>query len=142
MKVKGTISCGRVESNTEPFHFIQIVIEDELSGIGFLSVKMSYEEFGKFVSGGSGAIDIDIKGVDFIGKTREWKRILMPRPEGYGRHPVKELQEITKPFEVDGWIANIEDLNNHHNWRDNNQVEVLMTRYVNTDKTENVKEED
>lgn len=54
---------------------MNLVIEDKVSGIQFLEIEMSMEQFGKLLAGGS-LVDMqaELRGLENIGKKREYER--------------------------------------------------------------------
>lgn len=80
-QLEGTIRFARIQSNRED-DYIQIEIDDEKSGIAFISVKMSMEQFGKVVAGVSNnKVKMEVRGLDNIGKRHERKpgRFIIPK---------------------------------------------------------------
>lgn len=69
-----SIRLGRVQSNRED-DYISLEIEDEASGIHFLEIKLSMEQFGRLVGGTSNVkVKTTLRGLDNIGKKHETRQ--------------------------------------------------------------------
>jgi len=112
--MKGKITISRQSSNFDDPTPIHIGIEDVNSCIEFLEVSMSLEDFATAITG-QGRIDcnIETRGLDKIGSKREHKTIIIDA----GKYQVEkdDAIKLVAPFEDDGWIARVEDLQNPHN---------------------------
>jgi len=80
--MKGQIEISRRNYNDKDF--VGISIKDELSRITFLNLEISYENFGKLMSGLS-CVDCDfkIKEINKIGKKKITNELIFEMPEGY-----------------------------------------------------------
>lgn len=68
-----SVRIGKVMCSREP-DYMTVEIEDALSGIRFLSIDMSMEQFGKVLAGGGSVpVKIEVMGLDNIGKRYEHK---------------------------------------------------------------------
>lgn len=75
---------SKCSSNRPPYDTMNIVVEDKLSGIQFLEMELSMEQFGKLLSGGmSVPVKGEVVGLQNIGKKYEQKpgKISMPDAE-------------------------------------------------------------
>lgn len=85
---------------------IRIEIEDELSGATFVSVDLSLEAFAQAITGLSIVSgEMKVRNLDLIGKRREMKKEIVPT-DNYNPS-YEDVLELAKPFEVDGWKANM-----------------------------------
>ena len=127
MILPGKISINRTTSNKEG-DFVSIEITDEKSHVQFCRIKISLLEFAKVITGLSfRSCELDLMGLDAVGKIREHKEEIIPLPN-------KEKQDETlAPYEIDGWIGDRRDLLSHHRWfckDDKWFAKVNFTRYV------------
>jgi len=91
----------------------RIEVEDESSGIRFLKINLSAEQFMTcFGRLANVECDIDVRGLDLIGKTRETGKHEFKIPaELYNRRYKerdyfdKTAQELAQSQLTDGWIA-------------------------------------
>ena len=73
--MKGNISIGRVTCNDSP-DYVQIDIEDKLSSINFISIKMTIKDFAETILGrGYIPIEFETRGLDKLGKKMEHKTV-------------------------------------------------------------------
>jgi len=125
--LKGNISIGRVTSNVEE-NYIGIRIEDELSGINLLEIKISYEAFGNAVTGlSSQDIEYTLGRFDLAGKKREVKTeniMFLPNKTD------KDIRDCISCFEINGWKGRDEDAKNHHNRMGQDIYKVTFVRWV------------
>lgn len=127
---QGSITIGRVTS-THGDPYIQVSVQDETSRHHFIELTMSMEAFAMALTGmGAQPLTFDLRGVDYVGKRREIKDELVPRPPSVERTRQSEAAAIVlAPFETDGWVGRADDLWNHHK-AVGCQQRVLFTRYV------------
>lgn len=133
MKLKGTITIARSSGDIEGGRNIHIEIRDELSGVEFVDLRMTAEDFGNACVGSLAfrPCEIEIQGLDKIGKKRENKteKIKFNRFGG-GKREGKMLKEVLAPYEVDGWTARIEDLTDGHRAAGDGCQNVSFVRWV------------
>jgi len=105
--------------NDGTFSFVRIELVDEGSGIAFLTGEMSLADFAAAVTGhGYMPITMETRALEKVGLLSEHKAEVV---EFSGRcfradmSSSQEAREALAPFEVDGWVARLEDLNNWHN---------------------------
>lgn len=127
---QGSITISRVtSSHGDPY--IQVSVQDETSRHQFIELTMSMEAFAMAVTGmGAQPLTFDLRGVGYVGKRREIKDELVPRPPSVENARRDEAAAIVlAPFETDGWVGRTDDLWNHHKAAGDKQ-RVLFTRYV------------
>jgi hypothetical protein len=125
--MNGKITISRTTSNREP-DFIRLRIEDDSSGVNFLDIRMSLENFAKVITG-FGYIDCEFElYAQNVGMTSESKTEIVPLKDKYFATD-EQRQEALKPFEIDGWKARQSDIKNHHNYS-NEGIKVVFTRFV------------
>jgi len=127
---KGKLSIHRVHSDED---YIAIEITDALSGTKFLQVELTAEVLGLVLTGLSfQECKFNLHRVDLVGKKREHKSELVPRPKKYrdDKKAAEEADGLLAPFEIDGWKAHRYDLYNHHNWVKDDMVQVGFIRFV------------
>lgn len=108
---------------------IRFRMEDDTSGVTFLEVEMSLEDFARILTG-QGHIPCTFElYAQNVGKTRETKTEIVPLENRYFATD-KERQEALKPFEVDGWEARQGDISNHHNYTNSDGVKVVFMRFI------------
>lgn len=149
-KLKGSISIGKVTCcGTPKADYISIRVEDELSSITFLEVKMGLEDFAKALMGlGNVPIEFELQGTDRVGKKYEHKtlEIHVPYRSGDIRSSDDLIDKAVSEQEFDGWVGSRRDCKNHHNWIKNATTgavyNVHFCRWVDVEKTdENSKSE-
>lgn len=130
--MKGRISISRFMSNRKPERGISITVEDESSGVRFLDLTLSAENFGNAVTGlGSLECEFELRGTDLVGLKQEHKEESVAVPEFPGRLSDKQISLLLAPYEVDGWMGRGQDLNNHHRYDNKSKtVRVTFFRYV------------
>jgi hypothetical protein len=127
---KITISC--VSSNISD-GCIEIRLCDDASRIEFVTAQLTFEALSRALTGQSHIpCEIETNALHLVGKRMEHKYELVRRPnkQKTGIGAFTEVIEILGPLEVDGWVGRVDDMYNHHNWRDKNEVRVSFTRYV------------
>jgi len=139
-KLNGNISISRVSGAED---FISIRLEEELSGITFTEIRLSFEAFAKAITGQSGIKgELTFNNILNVGKTLETKEeiceIFYPKGCEYGDKRIETTKEALKVYEIDGWAASLTDALNHHrrvNYTDVAEgtvyrVKVSFKRYV------------
>ena len=75
-KISIDIHVGDIHSSGSKGNYVEISVRDAASGVEFLEIPLSYEEFGRLVkSSGTLSVQATVRGADVIGK----KRITEPR---------------------------------------------------------------
>ena len=136
-KLKSEIILTRPQGGGKERVVFQIV--DKISGLVAFRIEMSIPEFGEMLSSPQNVPCI-VKHFqsDNIGKKYEHKSELVPRPEIGVEDKDKVLEELLKPFEIDGWIGSRDDLTNHHNWVSDNKSKVTFVRWVDVDESQKI----
>jgi hypothetical protein len=109
--MKGKFNIGRYSNTNEMF----IEIIDEASGIQFVHVKTDCETLMRAITG-MGYSDCEFEfHPKYVGYKRENKTIWIETPDFSVNK--KQAVEILKPYEVDGWSAEISDILNNHKYQ-------------------------
>ena len=130
--LKGKISINRPSySDIDHPEVITIELTDATSGCRFLEVEIGVAEFAKALTGLSYTdceFELNAKNV---GKVHEHQVVIVPVDSSYVPHGMREkiAARILKPFEVDGWKGQVDDLFNHHRYTPKGQ-RVTFHRYV------------
>ncbi len=129
-QIKAQLTISRLSGHTEG-RPIRIEVGDEASGVTFLRLRLSLENFASALTG-LGCVECD--GTFWedapVGEIRETKTELIPRPGWNDRQKREAIAaDLLKPFETDGWKGTASDLFNHHHARGDNQA-VSFHRYV------------
>lgn len=92
-QLQGSIRFGAVTNSGDGY--VSIELDDEKSGIHFLEIRMSYEDFGKLV-GSNASVDCKytVRGLENIGKQHEHKR-------GSIKMPADVYKKLTSGVEYD-----------------------------------------
>ena len=119
MMMDGKISIGNVSScGNYKDGYISITVEDSLSSIGFLEIRMDITDFARALMGlGHLPVKYELRGVENLGKKFEVKDIpvaVAMRP-GTCHLEDKDIDAAVKNHEVDGWMGRRDDCRNHHN---------------------------
>ena len=131
-KINSKLTISRVHPNRGA-DWIEVTLEDKSSGIQFAEVHISLEEFSKAITGlGALPCEIEVRGLDLIGKKLETKTCTVTFPAG---RTAEMTEDVFKMFEFDGWEARRSDMNNSHNrmWIDTVDLEkfkITFQRYV------------
>ncbi len=131
----GKISICR-RTGGEEGSSISITIEDK-NHIQFFDGTMTIENFGNAISGLGGIpIKCTLRGIDNVNKTLEQKKVKFTMPpsfvESYNRDTrIKIAKSIVVTEEVDGWKADLSQINNHHYYSQNEtEITIKFYRYV------------
>ena len=133
--MKGKISLGRYNNANDIPLQIHIRLEDDLSGVEFLSIEMSLENLANLITG-MGYLDCEfqLRGLDKVGLTREHKIEIIELPDdfrSYEKDVEEKITNILQYYEVDGWIGRRSDVTNGHNRaKGKNAQSVSFTRRV------------
>jgi len=114
--------------------YITIKVSDNKSGLEFLEVKVSCENFAKGITGLAGLpIQFELYGMDQIGKVRELKTEYIPTQKGEHKCSDEYMVKMAQKLEVTGWKCHLDELKNHHNWvmrNDKMYIQVTYVRFV------------
>lgn len=122
-----------VPYSNEKGSYVSIRVEDEKSGITFLEINMTMEEFGKFIACPANAnCTYELSETENIGKHRIFQFV-----QAYSNElrelPTSEIKRIAS----DGWIISESHLKNSNNFRLNPdlngykyKVNVGVTKFV------------
>lgn len=130
----GVANIHRVQTSRGGM-FVQLELEDEISGIRFLEVTFSLTAFASAMMGQSSqGVEFTLAGMDRLGMKRENKTELVPFDRTKYAGDDKEgsprwfaAQKALAPFEVDGWVANMSDMFNWHRNRTPKKEELTPT---------------
>ena len=112
----GHISISSVQSNREP-NYISIEIGDRKSHITMIRVKISYEDFGKVVTGrGYTDCKFDLSDTKNVGKICENKVENVDFGDDDKSHDDDFIRQTIARYEVNGWRGVDSDAKNHHRW--------------------------
>lgn len=117
--MKGKITIGKVTCCGVPKNdYISIAIEDEVSNIRFVTVKMDIESFGKALFGlGSVPVEFEFQGIDKVGKKYEYKTVEVTISHRKNDFPEEgDIDIAVSKYEVDGWKGDRKDRSNMHRW--------------------------
>ncbi len=118
MIVQGKLTISRVSSNKAD-DCIQIRLAYARASITFAKATVSLVGFASAITGlGFVLCEIEVRGLDLIGKQREHKteEIFIPG-KSYDRKARGAIaRKAIEPFEVDGWRGDDDDANNSHRW--------------------------
>ncbi len=117
MKFPGRVIITRVQSTEEPFEFMSIRVDDEDARTTAFDVKMSLEEFTRALTSMYADCDIEVFDLDKLGTVGENKteKIHVPENIYLDKRKYKEaLQDLLKPYRVDGWHERQGDITNPH----------------------------
>jgi hypothetical protein len=139
--MKGKISISRPHSSlvegeaNSRGDYIHIRIEDEKSGVAFLDIDMSMENFAYALTQSSNIpCNLTLHDIENVGKKIETKEELVPFRSGAERYGSREERNAKlaalKPFEIDGWKGNISKVGNWHYGDSERGYLVTFTRYV------------
>lgn len=64
----GRIHCGAVQED-----YINLSIEDSNSGIQFVEIELSMENFAKMMTGSTVKAQAEMRGLEYVGKVREYE---------------------------------------------------------------------
>jgi hypothetical protein len=123
MKIEARVSISRTQNSHDDSPPIRITLTDVKSGVEFVRLNMTAEDFAKCVTGqGYMPASGDFHG-ELVGMQREVKNEEVP-----GEYDADPAQACA-PFEADGWKAYLGDFGNPHR-RSKGGYRVSFTRYV------------
>jgi len=130
------VHMGAIHSNAdERGDYFSLEITDERSGLLFLSIDLSMEQFARLVAsrGDISGIPVTLRGMDKIGMRHERKTIDIEFPTTdelrWGDGYMVEVRERVKEFEVDGWQASAYDLKGFNGHRLKRDTKAGVERY-------------
>lgn len=99
------IRLSKCTSNRPPYDTMNITVEDKLSGIQFLEVELSIEQFGKLLSGGT-FVDAkgEVRGLQNLGKKYEHKRGSVTMPDATYHALVKDTKFSDQKQILGDWL--------------------------------------
>lgn len=144
--MKGKLSIGKVTCCGSPEEdYISIGIEDTISSIQFVSVKVDLVTFTKALFGlGNVPIEFELRGAERVGMKYEHKTENVAIPHAPLEISLKDsdIAEAVGCHEVDGWIGDRDDCKNHHRHIRSEKTyqvyEVHYHRWVDAKEDENV----
>lgn len=125
----GKITISRTTHSKEG-DSIRIRVQDNLSGVSFIEVQMTLENFALALTG-LGYVDcgFELFRPDLVGKIEQNKTEFVPLRDTFWATD-EERQEALRAFEVDGWKARNGDIKNSHNYTKDGKVKVVFFRHV------------
>jgi len=123
------VRIARVHSNAEPYDSFELHVSDEKSGVLFLSVELTPEQYATVVSCGSDAAGLipTFRGMEYVGMRHENKTIEIVLPlddTNWGDAFMVKVREAASEFEVDGWgfrESDLKQFNGHRLKRSNDE---------------------
>lgn len=114
--------------------WVEIHVEDEKSGIQFLTVCVDYHEFARALTGhGSQECSFGFNDLHNVGKRREIKEVVVKVPEhDYLDRDVVAAAAVNE-HEIDGWMGRVKDAQNHHRHAGGRAYRVTYIRFVDED---------
>jgi len=135
-ELRGRVTIG-VPHCSDGSEFVEIRVEDGLSGAKFAEIKVGLAEFARALAARQVDCAFRLRGMDIVGMRREHKtvEIVHPCPNDHARRRDDLLREAVAPHEAGGWAGDIEDFRNQHNragvHRAGEEVyRIRFTRYV------------
>jgi len=115
--MKGQITISRPMYSDDHPEVIAIRLHDGSSGCEFIEIEVPIAEFAKALTGlGHQDCEFELRAEN-VGKIHEHKEEIIPTGgESYVPYGKREqaTMKLLKPFEVDGWKGEANDLFNHH----------------------------
>jgi len=115
-ELRGRVTIG-VPHCSDGSEFVEIRVEDGLSGAKFAEIKVGLAEFARALAARQVDCAFRLRGMDIVGMRREHKtvEIVHPCPNDHARRRDDLLRGAVAPHEADGWAGDIEDFRNQHN---------------------------
>jgi len=114
--IKGKLGLSRI-GGAGSDAYMQLTIQDKTSGVQFATIEIGMAQFAYLLSGLHGIeCNIDVRGLDLVGMTQEHKHEPVPVVKGLDKNDEDAIKATLIAFELDGWVANREDLFNHHKY--------------------------
>ncbi len=130
--LQGKLTITKVTSSSKP-DYVSLVIEEDKSHCRVIQIKISLEQFAKALFAfASRPCEIEFfNDAGNIGMTHEIKHEIIRQPARKGLASEDEFAAQLAPFETEGWVGRVSDLNNHHNMtEDANCYTVFFERWV------------
>ena len=127
----GALSISNPTSNVAPYSWIEVRLSDDLSSTLVAVARLSLEDFAKATVGRNEVpCTFEFNDSGLVGKKREHKveTVSFDSVKTFGMSD-NQKKALLKPFEVDGWQGDFDDLSNHHNFTKNG-VRVRFERWV------------
>lgn len=125
---EATIRFTRIHSNQDLERPVEIEVMDAISGDMIAVLRLSDAEFGRALSQPSEiSCEVKVYTEAHLGMKYESKYETIPWKPGRGT--AESRRKAVEPFEIDGWEAQLKDLENHHNWG-GRTCQVRFTRYT------------
>jgi hypothetical protein len=112
--VAGHCSISRVDRSLGRAQY-RIRIEDKTSGIQFVEVTMTAEQFAGALTSMPCECALEFRALDTVGKVHESKTVAVPYPDNFADFNVW-WKENVDPLEVDGWMAGRDGAENRFNF--------------------------
>ncbi len=100
---------------------IYLRIRDELSGMDFVEIKMTPEQFALGITGLHGTkCELDVRGTEFLGMQHEVKQVMVVTGsedvDTYSREKMTDelWSYLCTEHEIDGWTVDRSGWANHH----------------------------
>src|SRR3990167_5932235 len=105
--------------NRPPYGFVSLRIEDEASRTLIVEVELSWEQWGKLVTGRTAVNGLPlVLMADRAGLKYEHKTEKVPLAKCAYADRQATAERAVAPFEVDGWAGHYRDWLNHHTHKD------------------------
>lgn len=139
LTIEGRLHIGRVTSNQAPDE-IWIDLTDEKAATHFAVVKMTLADFARAVTLLDVCCQIEVRGLDRVGRVMEHKTEWIEEPKGAPFGPLEAWQQrmraTIEPFEVDGWRHDAYDIQSRNSHRTKNgKYQVTFRRWVEREET-------
>lgn len=123
--LQGRLTVNRIDN------VMRITVEDNLSGKEVIRVEIDPSELMTALTTVALRPCEFRLDTEFLGKRREAKseKISLADFNMY-RLTDQEVTQLLKPYEVDGWVARRQDVNNHHNRDAHGFVKITFVRFV------------
>jgi len=118
-ELRGHVTIG-VPQRSDGSEFVEIRVEDELSGATFAEIRVGLAEFARALAARRVECAFRLRGMDIVGRRHEHKTVDIrhPCPGDHAHERDGLLREAVAPHEVDGWVGDIDDFRNMHNRTD------------------------
>lgn len=125
-----------VAGDWEQSDYYAIEVQDGKSGVEFLSLRLSLEDFARTLSGQHVDCEFELRPEN-VGRICETRIVHVFVPDNWtnteGRR--ERAKQCVDVFNADGWVGRVSDAMNHHHLierRNNGSVYAVMyTRFVN-----------
>ncbi len=112
-KIKCSIHLARVYGGDDSRNgTFDLTIEDENASLRFFTATLNAEDIANLISSRTVDVEATIIHPELIGWTHEHKEVVI---EWSGAlKETKKAADVLRPYEVDGWRGDKDDLFNHH----------------------------